>query len=316
MLLLVLTKSSHKEQSEGSVITQQVNFLKSYFGDFEGYKFIRAFYDNIKNGYIDWTALKDEINPVSEQKDPFTEELWKATQTREWWYLSDIDYANWIDTISKHILSMQPINTAKLVYAIIYLKHASERACIKIDPKVDQRIRERISDNADSGDESFERKDRIYLSEQSRVWEPYLAGYDDNAKVASILSLIPDVLRIMGEGDIRSFIDCINKPRGLLAAITEKSLSALRDIYFSNPMFFDDALFLIKDSLLSHRGGNIIPDAEGKLVQIRNYVVDFLKDPAIDNSGRRRLKDLLNQLPLVGEDRKESQEPEDTSAVQ
>jgi hypothetical protein len=71
-------------------------------------------------------------------------------------------------------------------------------------------------------------------------------------------------------------------------------------------MFFDDAFILIKDNLLSYRGTRFIPEVEEKLSEIRSYVIDLLKDPAIDNAGRHRLEILLNELPEVVGDRKEN----------
>ena len=132
-----------------------------------------------------------------------------------------------------------------------------------------------------------------------------MESYDETAKAASISALVPKIVAVIRDGNIGSFIEYINTPKGLLAALSEENMSTLHEIYLLNPMFFDDALILIKDNLLSYRGGRMIPEVEEKLSKIRSYVINLLGHPAIDNAGRHRLEILLRELPEVGADRKE-----------
>lgn len=306
MSLMIASKLAKKEQGQGGRSEERKAFHKSYFGDSEGYCFVRSFYDRIKYGYFDWLALKNEINPEAPQQDDLTLAL-AAPQSREWWYLADADYAKWIDQIEKHIFSDQLIPTVTLVTAILYLKHASDMSGIQLNPEADNRIRKRLSSNALSGDESFTHENRMFLSQQKDIWEPYLDGYDETAKAAAIKSSITDIVEVIKKEDISLFLEYINqKPKGLLAALSEESMSALRQIYAKNPMFFNDVITFINKELLASRTTQIIPKVEKKLSQIRHFVVEFLKNGKVDNSGRLRLERLLNKLPIVGEDKQDN----------
>ncbi|MCK5345100.1 MAG: hypothetical protein KAR20_16940, partial [Candidatus Heimdallarchaeota archaeon] len=154
MSLMIASKFNEQETGQGGISEKRKIFHKSYFGNSEGYYFIRAFYEQIKYGYFDWSELKKEINPESPPQDGFTLAL-AAPQSREWWYLSDEEYATWINQIEGYIFSNQLISTAKLITAAVYLKHAVDMSGMKLNPETDKRIRERLSNNALSGDESF-----------------------------------------------------------------------------------------------------------------------------------------------------------------
>ena len=185
----------------------------------------------------------------------------------------------------------------------MYLKDASERSGIDLNQKTDIEIRERLSKNALLGDESFTHENRMFLSQQKDVWDPYLDGYDETAKAAAIKSSIPDIVEVIKKENLGLFLEHIKqKPKGLIAALSEESLSALHKGFEKNRMFFNDAVTYINEELLAYHTTQIIPKVEDKLSEIRNFVAKFLDRKDLDISDRLRLEMLLKKFPIVGEE--------------
>lgn len=302
MALMISGKMFKQKKDQGGRQEEQREFHQLYFGNSEGYHFMKEFYNRIKCGYFDWKALKNEINPEAPQADDLNVAL-AAPQSREWWYFSDEEYAKWIKKVEEYIFSERPIQTSQLVNSIVYLKHASERSGIDLNQKTDIKIRERLSKNALLGDESFTHENRMFLSQQKDVWEPYLDGYDETAKAAAIKSSIPDIVDVIKKENLGLFLEHIKqKPKGLIAALSEESLSALCNGFEKNRMFFNDAIIFINEELLAYRTTQIIPKVEDKISELRNFVAKFLDRKDLDNSDRNRLEMLLKKIPTVGEE--------------
>lgn len=300
MSLMISGKMFKKTKDQGGRQEEQRKFHQLYFGGSEGYLFVKEFYNRIKNGFFDLTSLKKEINPEVPQKDELTTAL-AVPQSRHWWYFSDEDYSEWVTTIEKYIFSDQAISTSQLVTAIVYLKNACDISGIELNQKTDEIIRERISKNASIGDESFSDERRIFLSQQKSIWEPYLDGYDEKAQIAATEAIIPDIISTIEREDLNSFLNLISqKPKGLQAAISEKSLSALLAVFKKNRMFFNDVVTFIVEELLTYRTTRIIPNIEKRLTQIREFVQSLFDQKGLDNSDRKRLSILLEKIPLVG----------------
>lgn len=300
MALMISSKIIKQNKDQGGRQEEQREFHQLYFGNAEGYHFVEEFYNRIKYGYFDWKALKKEINPETSQIDDLNVTL-AAPQSREWWYFSDEEYAKWTKKIEEYLLSERLIQTSQLVNSLVYLKYASERSGIELDEETEIKIRERLSKNALLGDESFTHENRMFLSQQKDIWEPYLDGYDEIAEAAAIRSSIPDIVEAIRKENHGLFLELINqKPKGLIASLSEESLSALCEGFEKNRMFFNDALTYINDELLAYRTSRIIPKVEDKLLEIRNFVGSFFDKQDLDNSDRLRLEKLLEKIPIVG----------------
>jgi len=300
MTLMIASKIIKQKKDHGGRQEEQREFHRLYFGNSEGYLFVKEFYNRIKYGFFDWISLKNEINPEVFQKDALTMAL-ASPQSRHWWYFSDEEYSNWIKEIEKNIFSEQPIPTSQLVTAIVYLKHASEMCGINLNQETDKKIRERISKNALLGDESFSDGRRIFLSQQKSIWESYLNGYDEKAQTAAIDAIIPDILAAIENGNLNVFLELISgRPKGLQSAVSEKSLSALHEVFKKNRMFFNDAVTFLVEELLAYRASRIIHDVENKISRVRELVVNLVEDGELDKSDRHRLQMLLEKLPVVG----------------
>ena len=227
MAQFTLSKLLKEKQDSGKQPNERLQFHGKYFGNSEGYQFVRAIYNSIKYGYFDWSALKNEINPEIPPKDSLTSAL-SAPQSREWWYLSDTEYEQWIKQIEQYLFSQIPITTAQLVTALVYLKYASDKCAALLRPETDSRIRERLEQNALSGDESFTGQNRTFLSEQKKIWGPYLEAYDEKAQTAVVKSQVATIVAAIKGENFESFLNSIvEKPEGILAAISEESLDAL-----------------------------------------------------------------------------------------
>ena len=124
MSLMISSRMFKKTKDEGGRQEEQRKFHQLYFGNSEGYLFVKEFYNRIKYGFFDLKSLKKEINPEAPQKDELTMTL-AVPQSRNWWYFSDEEYAEWIKAIEKYIFSDHAISTSQLATAIVYLKHAS-----------------------------------------------------------------------------------------------------------------------------------------------------------------------------------------------
>jgi hypothetical protein len=293
--LLKEKQGSRKQPNE------RLNFHGKYFGNSEGYQFVRAIYNSIKYGYFDWFALKKEINPEALPKESLNSVL-LAPQSREWWYLSDSKYKEWIKQIEQHLFSDTPITTAQLVSALVYLKHASDKAGVPLKPKTDSRIRERLDHNALSGDESFNEPNRRFHSEQENIWGPYLEGYYEKALNAIVKSQVATVLAAIEGGNSESFLNSIRQNRaGILAAVSEESLDALGRTFLKNRLFFNDAVSRLVGQLNSYRGSELIENVEEKLSRIRALITKLLDKPNLDNSDQQRLRSLLKQIPPTGD---------------
>ncbi len=302
MALMIASKIGKQKKGQGGRQEEQREFHKLYFGNSEGYHFVNEFYNRINCGYFNWNALKEEINPEAPQVDALSVAL-SAPQSREWWYFSDEEYAKWINEIEEYIFSEQLIQTYQLVNSIVYLKHASERSGIDLKQETDNKIRERLSKNALLGDESFTHENRMFLSQQKDVWEPYCDGYDEIANATAIESSIPNIVEVIKKENLGLFLENIKqKPKGLIAVLSEESLSALSKVFEKNRMFFNDAVIFINEELLAYRTTQIIPKLEDKLSEIRNFVAKFLDREDLDNSDRLRLEMLLKKIPIVGEE--------------
>jgi len=307
MSLMISSRMFKKTKDEGGRQEEQRKFHQLYFGNSEGYLFVKEFYNRIQYGFFDLKSLKMEINPEVPQKDEFTMTL-AVSQSRDWLYFSDEEYSEWIKAIEKYIFSDHAIFTSQLVTAIVYLKYSSDISGIKLDQKTDEKIRERISKNASIGDESFSNEKRIFLSQQKSIWEPYLGGYDEKAQTAAIEAIIPDVISAIENEDLNCFVNLISqKPKWLQSAVSEKSLSALFAVFKNDRMFFNDAVTFIVEELRAYRTDRIIPKIEEKLIRIREYVQSLHDQKDLDNSDRNRLTDLLEKIPLVGKTNQQAQ---------
>lgn len=302
MALMISSKIIKQNKDQGGRQEEQREFHQLYFGNAEGYHFVEEFYNRIKYGYFDWNSLKNEINPEASQVDDLNVTL-AAAQSREWWYFSDEEYAEWIRKIEEYLFSERLIQTSQLVDSIVYLKYASERSGIDLEQETEDKIRERLSKNALLGDESFTHENRMLLSQQKDVWEPYLDGYNKIAEAAAIKSSIPDIVKAIKEENIGLFLEHMKqKPKGLIASLSEDSLSALRQGFEKNRMFFNDAVTFINEELLTYRTAQIIPKVEDKLFELRDFVGSFLDRKDLDNSDRLRLERLLETIPIVGKE--------------
>jgi hypothetical protein len=300
--MMVLSNITKKTKQQGEPQSDRKDFHHRYFGNKEGYHFVHAFYDRIKYGYFDKSALIREINPEPPTEDSFSSTL-SFTQSREWWFLTDKEYEEWIEQIKSHLFSNDAISTAKLVKVIVYLKYASDRSGVTIQPATYERIRERLKQNALSVDESFTNEMRLFLSEAKSIWEPYLQEYDEKARSVVIASLIPPIIRAIENEDLKVFLShIIQKPKGILAAVSEKSLLALKLIFFKNRLFFNDAISTLFDQLLTYRGSIIIQDVDQQVNRVRGLITDLLTSKDAGNADRQRLKMLLDKFPPIDQE--------------
>lgn len=250
-------------------------------------------------GYLDWSALKNEINPEIPPKDSLTSAL-SAPLSREWWYLSDAEYEQWIKQIEQYLFSQIPITTAQLVTALVYLKYASDKCAASLRPDTDSRIRERLEQNALSGDESFTGQNRTFLSEQKKIWGPYLEAYDEKAQTAVVKSQVATIVAAIKDENFELFFTTIKqRSEGILAAVSEEGLDALYTMFLKNRLFFNDAVSQLIYQLNTYRGSQIINNMEEKLSRIRALITNLLTRPDLDNSDQQRLKSLLEKLPAT-----------------
>lgn len=301
MVEFTMSKMIEQKKESGKQPNERLQFHGKYFGNSEGYHFVRGIYNSIKYGYFDWSALKNEINPEIPPKDSLTSAL-SAPQSREWWYLSDAEYEQWIKQIEQFLFSQIPITTAQLVTALVYLKHASDKCAAPLRPETDSRIRERLEQNALSGDKTFTGQNRRFLSEQETIWEPYLKGYDEKEQNAAVNSQVATIVAAIEGGNSESFLNRIMQKReGVLAAVSEESLNALGRAFLKDRVFFNDAVYYLIDQLSSYRGSQLIGNVEEKLSRIRALITKLLSRSNLDNSDRKRLESLLKKLPATDE---------------
>jgi hypothetical protein len=297
MAEITLSKLLKEKPDSSKQPNERLQFHGKYFGNSEGYQFVRGIYNSIKYGYFDWSALKKEINPEIPPKESLTTAL-SAPQSREWWYQSDSEYEEWIKQIEQHLFSDRPITTAQLVSALVYLKYASDKSGVSLKPETDSRIRERLDQNALSGDESFSGPNRTFHSDQENIWAPYLEGYDEKALNTLAKSQVATVLAAIKGGNSESFLNSIRQNRaGILAAISEESLDALGRTFLKNRLFFNDAVSQLVGQLNSYRGSGLIENVEEKLSRIGALITKLLNRPNLDNSDQQRLKSLLKKIP-------------------
>jgi hypothetical protein len=301
MLEFTTSKMIEQKKESGEQPNERLRFHGKYFGNSEGYHFVRAIYNSIRYGYLDRSALKREINPEIPPKDSLISAL-SAPQSREWWYLSDREYEEWIKQIEQYLFSERPITTAELITALVYLNYASERSAVPLRPETDSRIRERLDQNALSGDESFAGHSRMFLSEQEKIWGPYLDGYDEKLQKAVVKSQVSTIVAAIRDENFESFLTIINqKPEGALAAVSEEGLDALYTTFLKNRLFFNKAVSQLIHQLNTYRGSQYIKNVTEKLSQINTLITKLLNRPNLDNSDRQRLESLLKKLPATDE---------------
>jgi len=274
----------------------QKDFINKYFRTKHDYRFVRAFYNRIKYGYFERAELKCEIDPEPVPIDLLSSAL-SATQSDEWWYLSDKEYEKWIKQIENHLFSNDTISTAKLIRVLVYLKITSDRCGVPMRSETDERIRERLSNNASLGDESFSDEQSLFLSEAKTIWEPYLHGYDEKARAAVIASLTPTIVQSIHKQDLNNLSSQICQKPKVLAAISEQSLQALQTIFSTNRLFFHRAVSLISDELLSYQRSNIIQNVDEEIARLRRFIQDLSSSGDAGKSDRLRLKMLIDKFP-------------------
>lgn len=139
-------------------------------------------------------------------------------------------------------------------------------------------------------DESFTNEMRLFLSEGKSIWEPYLQEYDEKVRSVVIASLIPPIIRAIENEDLKVFLShIIQKPKGILAAVSEKSLLALKLIFFKNRLFFHDAISILFEQLFTYRGSFIIQDVDQQVNRVRGLITDLLTNKDAGNADRQRL---------------------------
>ena len=182
----------------------------------------------------------------------------------------------------------------------MYLKYASDKSGVSLSPKTDSRIRERLDQNALSGDESFTEQNRRFLSEQKKIWGPYLEASDEKAQTALVKSQVATIVAAIKGENFESFLNSIvEKPEGILAAISEESLDALDMMFLKNRLFFNDAVSQLIHQLDTYRGSQLIENVEEKLSRIRALITKLLNRPNIYNSDQQRLESLQKKLPAT-----------------
>lgn len=288
-----------KTTDQDSHQLDKLRFLKKYFGNSDGYIFIKEFYNYVVNGYLDYESLEHDINPKYPLQDELSK-LLEVSNSRDWLFFSDEEYSIWIKKIEPHVFSDQPMSTYQLVSVLIKLNQASEMSGSNFNKEIEHKIRERLEINALSGDETFSVEERIYFSQHRSIWEPYIKEYDKLFKSTKMNQNIMEIVSLIENENFDELIKFVHKkPEGLIAIISEKSMLTLSDIFRKNRMFFNDVFTFIVDELNAYRNSQIIANVDEKISYVRQFVSKMLTEEKLDNADRRRLKMLLDKFPVI-----------------
>jgi hypothetical protein len=286
-------RKGRREPSE--LDKRRIEYLKKYFSVDLTFKYSKALYDFVKDGFLDRNQLKSETQPDEKELgevDLFIQNL----RGENFFFCTEADMEKAISEIQRMLSSGEALEARQIIELVIHLNIGLDFLGRSMTANLKSAITQKLQTLAAKGDRSFEGIEQMRYRSYHNHWKEFKKGYDDSLGKYLAQDIIESVKAAITSGDNGQLYNVIFQKPETLAPMILFGLDL--DFYkqFENKPKWLYYVFELTITELTKYGTGVIENSEAVREHLKTFLESCANLPNTDKMQKYRLETLLEKL--------------------